>query len=71
MNKLSWLDQSAAEKLADQFDFSGGQIDNIVRKAAMNEVITGEKPDVDELHSMCKLEKLDPNSTTLRIGFGV
>ena len=71
MNKLSWLDQSAAEKLADQFDFSGGQIDNIVRKAAMNEVISGNKPNVEELHSMCKLEKLDPNSSTLRIGFGV
>lgn len=71
MNKLSWLDQSTAEKLADQFDFSGGQIDNIVRKAAMNEVISGNKPNVEELHSMCKLEKLDPNSSTLRIGFGV
>ncbi len=71
MNKLSWLDQSTAENLADQFDFSGGQIDNIVRKVAMNEVITGEKPDIDELHSMCKLEKLDTNTSSLRIGFGV
>ena len=71
MNKLSWLDQSAAEKLADQFDFSGGQIDNIVRKAAMNEVITGNKPDIEELNYMCKLEKLDPNTSTLRIGFRV
>ena len=71
MNKLSWLDLSSAERLADQFDFSGGQIDNIVRKAAMNEVITGNKPDIEELNSMCKLEKLDPNTSTLRIGFGV
>lgn len=71
MNKLSWLDQSTAENLADLFDFSGGQIDNIVRKVAMNEVITGEKPDIDELHSMCKLEKLDTNTSSLRIGFGV
>lgn len=69
MNKLSWLDQSTAERLAEQFDFSGGQIDNIVRKAAMNEVITGDKPDIDELHSMCKLEKLDTKNTTLKIGF--
>ena len=50
---------------------ASGQIDNIVRKAAMNEVISGNKPNVEELHSMCKLEKLDPNSSTLRIGFGV
>lgn len=37
----------------------------------MNEVITGNKPDIEELNSMCKLEKLDPKSSTLRIGFGV
>ena len=37
----------------------------------MNEVITGNKPDIEELNAMCKLEKLDPKSSTLRIGFGV
>ena len=37
----------------------------------MNEVISGNKPNADELLSMCKLEKLDPNTSTLRIGFRV
>ena len=37
----------------------------------MNEVIFGNKPNADELLSMCKLEKLDSNTATLRIGFGI
>lgn len=69
MNKLTWLDKEAATEFARDYDFSGGQIDNIVRKIAMNEVITGERPAINDIHDMCKCEKLDNPNGAKRVGF--
>ena len=69
MNKLSWLDKESATEFAKEYDFSGGQIDNIVRKIAMNEVITGERPAITDIHDMCKCEKIDNPDGTRRMGF--
>ena len=69
MNKLSWLDEKDAKAFAQEYDFSGGQIDNIVRKIAMNEVITGERPALTEIHDMCRSEKIDNQNGAKRVGF--
>lgn len=69
MNKLSWLDKESATEFAKEYDFSGGQIDNIVRKIAMNEVITGERPAITDIHDMCKCEKIDNPDGSRRMGF--
>ena len=69
MNKLSWLDKESATEFAKEYDFSGGQIDNIVRKIAMNEVITGERPAITDIHNMCKCEKIDNPDGSRRMGF--
>ena len=69
MNKLSWLDKESATEFARDYDFSGGQIDNIVRKIAMNEVITGERPAITDIHDMCKCEKIDNPDGSRRMGF--
>ena len=69
MNKLSWLDKESASEFARDYDFSGGQIDNIVRKIAMNEVITGERPAITDIHDMCKCEKIDNPDGAKRMGF--
>ena len=69
MNKLSWLDKESATEFAKEYDFSGGQIDNIVRKIAINEVITGERPAITDIHDMCKCEKIDNPDGTRRMGF--
>ena len=69
MNKLTWLDKDAATEFARDYDFSGGQIDNIVRKIAMNEVITGERPAINDIHDMCKSEKLENPNGAKRVGF--
>jgi SpoVK/Ycf46/Vps4 family AAA+-type ATPase len=71
MNKLSWLDGQADRTFATEYDFSGGQIDNIVRKIAMNEIISGERPAISEIHDMCKCEKIESGECTKHIGFGV
>ncbi|MDO4506227.1 MAG: ATP-binding protein [Spirochaetales bacterium] len=68
-NKLSWMDDDSAKEFASQYDFSGGQIDNIVRKVAMNEIITGERPSSEELHAMCKSENFGNQVSGRKIGF--
>lgn len=66
-SKLGWLADDAALAVAKDYDLSGGQIDNIVRKITMDEVLTGNLPDMDALVTMCRNEKL--GSSEHRIGF--
>ena len=69
LNKLNWLCEKDAVEFARDYDFSGGQIDNIVRKIAMNEVITGERPAISEIHAMCRCEKIDNPDGAKKVGF--
>ncbi len=66
--KLPFLDMKDCIFLAEKFDFSGGQIDNIVRKVEINEVINGKKVNLDDLMLFCSEEKLE-NKTNRKIGF--
>lgn len=68
MSKLESLSNEDACSLAKQFDFSGGEIDNIVRKSEMNEIITGITPDYEMLADMCKKERLEKEGER-RVGF--
>ena len=68
LSKMPELKNHDAERLAGQFDFSGGEIDNIVRKCQMNEIIKGEKPCYDELVKMCNTERLESRQEH-RMGF--
>ena len=68
MSKLPSLSVEDAHTLASSYEFSGGQIDNIVRKALMQEVIKGEKPTLNSLVTMCSAEKISKNNAR-RIGF--
>lgn len=66
-SKMEWLPDDAIRTFATDYDFSGGQIDNIVRKVTMDEVITGKRPMAEELIALCKNEKLSGNER--KIGF--
>ena len=69
-SKLPALAEADARALALQYDFSGGEIDNIVRKATMEEVISGNAPTPDTLARLCEHEKLEHASASARrIGF--
>ncbi len=67
-DKLPTLSEDEAHKLASGFDFSGGEIDNIVRKATMEEVISGKSPSINDLVAFCEHEKLT-GSKASKIGF--
>ncbi len=68
-DKLSTLTDSQARELAECYDFSGGEIDNIVRKVTMNEVLYGSNPDINDLHTLCSQERLGNETARKRIGF--
>ncbi|MFZ4725284.1 MAG: ATP-binding protein [Paludibacter sp.] len=57
-NKLNWLDDTQASELSARFHFSGGEIDNIARKAIINEVITGNRAILTDLVEYCETERL-------------
>ena len=72
-NKLPWLTAEKAQQLAKTYNFSGGEIDNIVRKAEMKEIISGKRPTFSEIIEMCRVEKLDASTAggQRRMGFAV
>ena len=67
-SKLPMLSDDKCLELAKLFDFSGGQIDNIVRKCNMSEIIHGEFPVYLKIYDYCGEETI---KTTTRkvIGF--
>jgi len=68
-SKMPHLSNEDCELLASQFDFSGGQIDNIVRKNEINEIIHGSKVDVKMLIDFCREETLNSQNSRTPIGF--
>ncbi len=59
-----------AEQLATEYDFSGGQIENIARKRTVELILSGEEPAPEKLHAMCRAEQLaNNNDTRRRIGY--
>ena len=71
-NKLPWLSAENTRQLAVTYNLSGGEIDNIVRKAEMKEIISGKRPAFSDIVEMCRVEKLNAAAgVTRRMGFAV
>lgn len=68
LDKIPTLTPENASRLAACYDFSGGEIDNIVRKATMIEVLQGNAPSLESLLQLCNEEKINGKST-VHIGF--
>jgi len=66
-NFIPNLNEDDAAKLAGKYDFSGGQIENIVRKNTVSYILKGTEPNLSILESFCKEEMLEKPVT--RIGF--
>ena len=67
-SKLEWLTDDDCRKLAANYDLSGGEIDNIVRKSEMEALLHGNRPDLTLLENWCRNEKLN-NGKCNAIGF--
>jgi AAA+ superfamily predicted ATPase len=57
-DKLPWLPDTECCILAERYNFSGGEIDNIVRKVIMDEVLNGQRPDLQFIDELCRHEKI-------------
>lgn len=69
MSKLPSLSREDALSLAESYDFSGGEIDNIVRKSEMKEILDGTAPTIASLREFCSEEKMSLNKSRAKIGF--
>ena len=66
---LSSLNDEQATELANRFDFSGGQIQNISRKQVINAIFSGkEELDYDQVKLDCQSESISRNSRG-KVGF--
>jgi len=65
---ISDLTDEDASSLAGNFDFSGGQIENIARKFTVCKVLTGNNPSMDEMIRFCEEETIIKDRSK-RIGF--
>ena len=68
---LDGLSEEDALALAKRYDFSGGNIENIARKATVGYVLTGQKAGLEELMKYCDEETAATKKTSRRIGFNV
>ena len=67
-SKLDWLSEDEISFFARNYDFSGGQIENIITKSSISYFLSGKYPDYAELQKLCNNEKL--YETEKKIGFG-
>lgn len=65
--KMPFLSIEDCNMFAEKFDFSGGQIDNIVRKNEIHELIYGKTDSLENLITFCSEEKL--NGNIIKLGF--
>ena len=61
------LSENEVAVLAERYDFSGGQMENITRKATVEHILTGQMPSLEMLIGLCEEENIVENRP--RIGF--
>lgn len=57
-SKLEGVDENIITSLSRNYEFSGGQIDNIVKKVNIDNILFGSSPTKDVLEDFCKKELL-------------
>ena len=66
---LPALSKKERNELASSYDFSGGQIENIVRKYTVDSILNDAKPSIGTIHLYCQSEFLYKNEERKRIGY--
>jgi hypothetical protein len=65
--RVSGLSLPGLKKLSGKFEFTGGQIDNVVRKLVMHNVLHGQTT-LEELERFCE-EEVNEKPGFTKIGF--
>ena len=67
---ISNISEKDADVLADRYGFSGGNIENIARKCAVEYVLSGNEPTLSSLETFCEEEILNRTTTKPRAKIG-
>ena len=62
---LPFLKEEEINQLANEFEVSGGQMDNIYRKSEMKFILNGSYPDLNELSELFEQESMSNSSNRL------
>lgn len=69
-DNITYLTDDEATQLAEDFDFSGGEISNVARRVTIQELLKGcDRLPLSEIIKICKTEKLNNKSSCRPIGF--
>ncbi len=60
-NKIDFLEEREVERIVNNFNLTGGQIENISTKCVINIIITKSNPTLSEVMDMCEDEKIKSN----------
>ena len=63
------LSDDEATRLASDYGFTGGQIENISRKLDVDYILSGRTPDMEKILSLCNAESIHKTTASKRIGF--
>jgi len=64
------IKEEDAKVLASEYDFSGGQIENISRMMTVDFILSGQEPRIDSIRKLCQNETINsPKKERARIGF--
>jgi hypothetical protein len=66
---LPALSENERLELAKKYSFSGGQIENIVRKYTVDAILNGTEPSFESVQSDCQTEFLYKDDVRKKIGF--
>ena len=55
---IAGLSDDDAAVLAGEFDLSGGQIENVMRKQFVDSILYNEQPTLDKLRKYCAMENM-------------
>lgn len=73
MSKIGGLTESDAMALSDEFDLSGGQIENVARRLVIDNALDCDDdnatPLLDRCRDFCQREKFGPLKSASRLGF--
>ena len=63
------ITEDDAERLASQYSFTGGQIENITRKLDVDYILSGSAPDMEKIIDLCREEGIQKENGKTKIGF--
>ena len=69
LSMLPELSETEALQLSREYDFSGGQIENVVRKKAVNDILGEKATTYTDIRSFCEEETLAGSASRRKIGF--